>query len=71
MESGDYQVKKLQNGTYNLQRTLYFCLKKSSKDVFRFGIGKNHDLIGEIFNRKVKEIAAKWSTAKNKTDKYR
>lgn len=56
MDSGDYQVKKL-NMEHLIRKEPYvFILKDPEKTYLGFGIVKNHDLICEYFNKKIKEM---------------
>lgn len=70
MESGDYQVKKLQMEHMICKESYIFVLKDPVKTYLGFGIGKNHDLIREIFNKKVKEMQQSGVLQKI-ADKYR
>lgn len=70
MESGDYQVKKLQLDHLICKEPYVFVLKNPVKTYLGFGIGKNHDLICEIFNRKIKEMQ-KSGVLQKIADKYR
>lgn len=56
MESGDYQVKKLQMGQMICKEPYVFVLKNPVKTYLGFGINRNHDLILQTFNRKIKEM---------------
>lgn len=56
MESGDYQVKKLKMEQMICKEPYVFVLKNPVKTYLGFGINRNHDLILETFNRKIKEM---------------
>lgn len=54
MESGDYQVKKLEMENLIRKESYVFILKNPVKTYLGFGTVKSHALICDIFNKKIK-----------------
>lgn len=56
MDSGDYQVKKLKMEHLICKEPYVFALKTPAGTYLGFGTVKNHDVLREMFNQKIKEM---------------